>query len=234
MLQHDDALAASFAMLLWAIWKQRNKVMFNNAEADLFGTHRMAVELLSEWQQAGHKGSEQRYAQDDNSTASIVGWKTPPVGAMKINIDAGWTGNDGLGMAMVIRDHEGTCMYAETAFLENRLEPTMAEATALRWALNRAQALELDNIIFESDALTVVNNFNSGRGRAELEPILQDCRMLATQFSVFRLQHVKRDANKVAHILASIAAEYPSHCWWDNFPSQIQAALLADVFSVII
>lgn len=52
----------------------------------------------------------------DDSISSISGCRASTNGVMKVNIDAGWTGQCGLDMIMVIRDHDTReCVYAETS-----------------------------------------------------------------------------------------------------------------------
>lgn len=209
-------------------------MVFSTDSADIQGAITMAVQTLQDWVHAAGHRDNHGSTHMGTSASSTGGWKASGDGVMKVNVDAGWTGNGGLGFAMVVRDHAGNCLYAETSFIEHRLESTFAEATTLRWALARVQELELDTVEVETNALNVVVAFNKEKSFVDLEPVIKDCRMLAAHLHSFKLQHVRREANKVAHILASLAVDYPNRCWWDDFPAQIQSVLLAYVFSILI
>ncbi|XP_057444028.1 uncharacterized protein LOC130736200 [Lotus japonicus] len=186
-----------------------------------------------EWTQANAHRDGQGVASMGALVTLNAGWKVPDAGVLKVNVDAGWLGSGGMGLALVVRDHVEECVYAETCFHENRLDASLAEATALRWAIVRIQALEMETVVVETSALNVVTAFNREGSWAELEPVIKDCRMLFAIIRAFKLQHAKRDANEVAHILASLAIDFPNRCWWEDFPSQIKSVLLADVFSVM-
>lgn len=146
----------------------------------------------------------------------------------------GGPGGRGQGAAMVVRDHHGECMYAATEYFIARVEATMAEAKALRWTLLRLQEPGIDALVIEMDSQLVVLCFMQQKVNEFIEPSLQDCRAIASLFHSFDLVHVKRTGNKVAHLLASLAFDFPNVCWWDNFPSQLSSAILEDVFSIII
>lgn len=55
----------------------------------------------------------------------------------------------------------------------------MAEAMSLRWALLKAYELGLDSVVFETDSQVVVSCFQQHKENELLEPVLQDCRVLA-------------------------------------------------------
>ena len=80
----------------------------------------------------------------------IVCWKAPTPGTIKFNVDAAICDNKAV-ITAVARDSSGCLLKAwakDTPFLD----PTVAEAAAIIWALELAAAEHLVNIIFESDA----------------------------------------------------------------------------------
>lgn len=73
---------------------------------------------------------------------------------------------------MVVRDHEGTCMYAASRYHDFRADAMVTEVMALRWAMESALQLEIDNLILETDAMEVVEGFTGKRHIAAVEPVL--------------------------------------------------------------
>lgn len=196
----------------------------------------MVSDMLRDWTKANARKPVRGGRRSPEPTLSEKGWLKSRVGVLKIIIDAGWSGENGQGLGLVIRDHYGECMYAGAAtnFLSSRSDPAVAEALAACWALDAAVKLELDTIVLETDSKELYSCYWNKKHNSLLEPIVQDCRLLASKFVSFDLIHCSRNCNKVAHLLASMASEYPNKCWWEMFPSAISSALLADVFSLIL
>lgn len=62
-------------------------------------------------------------------------WKSPMEGQIKINIYAGWTGLSSTGFSFIARAHVASMVVAATHLESSRMDPTVAEAMALRWSL---------------------------------------------------------------------------------------------------
>lgn len=108
------------------------------------------------------------------------------------------------------------------------MDPLVAEAVALRWALSKAVEVELDRVIIESDSEIVIRAMKSNLCPPQIEMLIQDCKQLALNFSFICFEHTRRELNSVAHLLASKASEFPSNMWWEAAPSWIAHALLVD------
>ncbi|XP_073029397.1 uncharacterized protein [Primulina eburnea] len=84
-----------------------------------------------------------------------------------------------------------------------------AEALALFDAIAWTISLELQDIIFETDSLTVVKAITSKNAdHTEFGSIISGCRTLLDGHPSFKIQHVRRQANMVAHTLARNAIAY--------------------------
>lgn len=147
-----------------------------------------------------------------SSRDSEEGWSPPVEGTLKVNIDSGWSGVGRQGGAMVIRDHRGECMYVATVFSSSRIEATLTEARTLSWTMLQLMDLGLDSVVIETYAQLVLSCFGQQKVHELLEPVVQDCRELASHFNSFGLMHVKRAKNKVAHLLASLASKFTNVC----------------------
>ncbi|XP_057450419.1 uncharacterized protein LOC130742132 [Lotus japonicus] len=230
----DPSLLQLIVMLLWAVWKQRNDVLFQNASPSIEATINMAFGVLNDWLAVQEQHEPRDTTHDEESTSDLPTWKRPAPGCFKLNIDAGWAGEHGQGYGLVIRVHEGECFFATTSFSPYRLSPLMAEAVGVRWALAEALRIDMDSVIMETDLVEVISCFVGRKCVANLETVIQDCRNLAVQFASFSIVHTKREGNRVAHALAAKASDYQNRCWWSEFPSFLNSAILADVFSVSI
>ncbi|XP_057434426.1 uncharacterized protein LOC130727336 [Lotus japonicus] len=234
LLGENTDLVQQIVMLIWAIWKRRNDLTFKDKGVEITDLISMANTFLADWLTVANTGQQGHgNHQDSRPCDREEGWKRPEDGMLKMNVDEGWSGVAGQGLGMVIRDHHGECMFAATNFLRTRLDPLVAEATAIRWAMGEALKLDINSIVLETDSMEFYSCFWNKKQNLLLDTLLLDCTNMASQFSSFNLVHVKREGNKVAHLLASLAVDFPNKCWWDNFPSAVNSALLADVFSVV-
>lgn len=90
------------------------------------------------------------------------------------------------------------------------MNPTLAEAIAIKEALNWAKEMAWYPIVVESDCLFVVQLIRSATPmRSRLGNIIEDCRDLVSQFNNIKLQFIKRSANMEAHALARVSHMYP-------------------------
>ncbi|XP_057455106.1 uncharacterized protein LOC130746486 [Lotus japonicus] len=123
-----------------------------------------------EWEEAQGISTER----NQTSIEDNVKWEPPPAGKLNVSIDAGWTGDYSTGFSMVARGHDKAFMVATTSLEPTRLDPTVAEALALRWALALVVEMGMDNIVFEADSLVVVNAKTKRTCRPDLAHILHD------------------------------------------------------------
>ncbi|XP_057432093.1 uncharacterized protein LOC130724839 [Lotus japonicus] len=180
---------------------------------------------LHEWQEA--QGT--REATPENQSERI--WKPPPEDRIKVNLDAGWTGSSSTGFGLVARDHNSCLLVAATLMDEFRSEATVAEAKAMRWCLATIRDMGMEAVIVESDSALVIRAMHSLRCRPDIDPLIHDCKELAKSFSFISFSHVNRTANNAAHVLASLANDFPSATWWDSPPQIVAEAMLVDAYS---
>uniref|UniRef100_A0A2N9HFJ8 RNase H type-1 domain-containing protein n=1 Tax=Fagus sylvatica TaxID=28930 RepID=A0A2N9HFJ8_FAGSY len=82
-----------------------------------------------------------------------------------------------------------------------------AEAKAALFAVSSALAIGLDSIIFEGDALQVINSLQNSASYPHwsISNIINDINVLILSFSCISFAHVLRAANALAHSLAAWA-----------------------------
>ncbi|XP_057432855.1 uncharacterized protein LOC130725663 [Lotus japonicus] len=131
LLNGDAELLTRVVMLVWALWKHRNEILFHGGLADVGVVTNMAYEVLRDWTEANERRPAREGRQNQETMNFEKGWIKPREGALRINIDAGWFGENGQGLGLVIRDHHGECMYAATKFLSSRSNPAVEGATCM-------------------------------------------------------------------------------------------------------
>ncbi|XP_057444470.1 uncharacterized protein LOC130736688 [Lotus japonicus] len=139
---------------------------------------------------------------------------------IKVNVDARWSGANSTSFGFVARSHSGTMLVAGTHEEDQRMDPLVAEALALRWCMLQARELGMDSVIFESDSLSVIRAMKTDSSAWTIQNIIQDCHALAKDFNYISFSHVKRNANSPTHMLASIAFKFNDHVWWDHPPTE--------------
>ena len=117
------------------------------------------------------------------------------MGWMKLNFDGFALGNSGkVGGGGLIRDHQGNWIRGYTRPLVNTSN-FIAELWALRDGLTISKELEINNLIVEMGALSVVMLMNNSSINLLMEPLLSDCRNLLKDIPNKRIVHTFREAN---------------------------------------
>lgn len=135
------------------------------------------------------------------------------------------------GFGLVARDHKSNMMVVASHMENTRYDPTVAKALGLRWSLFTIRDMDMEDVIIETDSLLVYKAMTTDRCKPAIEPIIQDCKQLSNMFSSISFSHVNRKANNAAHILASLANDFPSNVWWENPPRAVAEAIFVDAFS---
>ena len=187
---------------------------------------RTALEFYNEWKLA-------RVNQQGRSASTIAGlvcWVQPPVGRLKLNMDAAMLKAPiTIGVGMVLCDSDGllvACKYVVLSFCCSIKE---VEATGLCDGLQWLLELHHYEVDVELDAKIMVDAFHSEPLPIdEFGCIIGDCRGLVTN-SYFSIQFVKRQANRSAHCLARAARFHASPFISFSIPSILEDTLLADL-----
>ncbi|KAK7268220.1 hypothetical protein RIF29_20915 [Crotalaria pallida] len=148
----------------------------------------------------------------------------------KANIDALVREGTGTGCGVVFRDRGGEILAAATHSMHDVLDPPMAEAVALHWAIDMALQLGFSSVHFETDCLHIVQAwYKNKRNLSYLQDVLKDCKDDIAHLDAFSISFAGRVCNKVAHFLASLAFSLHDHVWLDDFPPALMDLIYADV-----
>ena len=123
----------------------------------------------------------------------------------KINFDAVVRPNN-VYLADICRNHMGRITHAWVS-VDSHGDSLWAEAKASLFSISCAFAAGLDSIIFEGDALQVINSLQNSAPYPHwsISNIINDINVFALFFSCISFSHVLRSANVLAHSLAAWA-----------------------------
>uniref|UniRef100_A0A8I6XXT3 RNase H type-1 domain-containing protein n=1 Tax=Hordeum vulgare subsp. vulgare TaxID=112509 RepID=A0A8I6XXT3_HORVV len=141
----------------------------------------------------------------------MVRWEAPLAGWLKLNFD-GSVYNDGSGRASIggaIRDCTGRVLVA---FAEPTEHSTVGivEARALIRGLRLALTRFRGGLVAEGDDLMLVQLLTGEETQTRIPLAMQkEILMLLGCFATYKVQHIFREGNQVAHVLCNEAYERP-------------------------
>ncbi|GKF24787.1 reverse transcriptase, partial [Tanacetum coccineum] len=190
-------------MTLWGLWTRRNKRFHGRLNGREGNVEAIAKLLLSEHHMANQR--EIITSSMLHNTHTGV-WSRPQDDHIKVNCDAAWEKESGkAGLSFVARDYNG-----EVLFLGARLDyyassPLEAEAKAVHWAMRHALSRGYCRVTFETDSLCLVKTLHNKVILLQIASLFSDILSHSMAFDVCSWSFVKREGNRVAHSIASLA-----------------------------
>lgn len=130
-------------------------------------------------------------------------WRPPPPGMFKVNVDGATSGDrNPSSIGMIIRDNRGETIAALYMSLNGQYPSLETEVIALEKGVLLAKEMELQQIVLENDALTVVQRLLANDKEGDLGNLLQGISDVLNTFSCWQIKHLKSVCNRVAHELA--------------------------------
>ncbi|XP_074313495.1 uncharacterized protein LOC141648670 [Silene latifolia] len=216
----------------WALWEHRNKVVFDQREVDPGGVIKRAWDVVEEidgggWGNEGIGGSGNR----SQGQVRNKGWKKPPDGFFKVNVDAGVKEDAGVTLGVVCRDSEGRVLWAVSCVQEQVWEPQVAEAVAVLEGVMEARRRGHSMVMIESDCLQVVEALKrKAKGRSVFSLVIDDILAVSISFHSVLWSHVCRMNNSVAHSLAHLVPRTVGRVVWsDSLPPIVNNAVSFDL-----
>lgn len=180
-----------FLFALWCLWKNRNKVVFENTTPNP-NLHKICI----------HQAREYYFYVSKTSLPTLkvaiqVRWNKLAAGWFKLNPDGASFGNPGkAGGGGIIRNSHGHWVKGFSSSIGHTTS-IIVEWWALRDGLTLAIQLGYQQLEIELDAKVIVDLINSNSfSNRVYTPFLHDCRMLLGQLQQVRVAHIFREANK--------------------------------------
>jgi ribonuclease HI len=230
------------AAITYGIWFARNKCVFEFRNLDESTVINMANNSIMEYQHAvnselpsttnsGRSNETSRGHHRSNFPTRITRWSKPRTGTIKINCDANLAKPGRWGLGASYRDSDGVLVAAATWETPGPDDSSLAEAAAIYKALHLALECCFLEVIIESDNRYVISLINSEKvcPRNYVGTLVLGVKCNRHKFRHVSFRHVNRDANKAAHLLASLAHLEPNRVWLEETPPQLVATLVMDL-----
>ncbi|KAL0001183.1 hypothetical protein SO802_014964 [Lithocarpus litseifolius] len=184
-----------FFAISWSVWYNRNKLIHGECGLPPLQIWEMAKNIVEDFQEAS--------ALDFPSLQSSQnGWVTPPKSYFKINAD---------GASSIVG--------SEVSALPLHYPAEWTELFAMEQGVLLAQEMNLSNVIFETDASSVISAVSQGLSGGPMVHLVNGIQLARLSFSCCSFHHVKRDYNRAAHELAQFAkCNHVSNLWKGVIP----------------
>ncbi|XP_058732756.1 uncharacterized protein LOC131604327 [Vicia villosa] len=204
----DITTAQIPVVCFWKIWNMRNNVVFK-------GVKPMVPAAAQEiW----HAVMEEVKTEFDTTEDGQQEWSKLKTGWL-VQTDARCFDNDMVSLSCVIKDPTSNIFLAATKRMESVVNPTTAEALAIRWSIQTAKEIGIHDFTLQPDALTVVDCINGSGCIADIEPISLDCINLIFNSCNISIMFIRREFNTDAHNLVQLGKCLGSRCWTGCIPS---------------
>ena len=204
----------------WFIWYNRNQVIHEANFSSALQIQESAQSLVQDFTNVNSISLQ-------HSSPSQPKWTPPPCGLFKVNVD-GATSQDHKpsSIGAIIRNSEGSVIAAMSKTLTAQFSVEEVEDIALENGVLLALEMNLTDVIVESDSLSVVQSVQKKEIYVALGHIIQGTLSALSIFRSWRIQHLKRESNSVAHELSQLArASGVTQIWKGMDPPCIQFLL---------
>lgn len=219
-----------YGVICWGIWRARNKVLYANGSHDYNETVGAALSFFQAFEEVLKEAWQSGSAVRDGILEK-ASWQPPSRGKVKINCDAGFVGEGVVSFGFVIRDENGDVLVAATHQERAMWEANIAEAKAINYALRLALSEGFDEVEVETDCLQVVHILQMKKtSLSALSLVVNDALRTSELFRSISWNHVKRNGNVVAHLLAKHRPiELGDRIWVGGGPVFIEDAVADDI-----
>ncbi|GLT26822.1 hypothetical protein SLA2020_018640 [Shorea laevis] len=223
-------LIEQWAIICWTIWKARNKHYFEHNNFNPAQVINQSHGMFREYCLTPNRDLLTPPVCTTQRKQVISRWTSPLPGFIKINVDASYLYNSGRTiLAMVGRDPNGQIVMGRT-WLCLALSPLMAEATALLKAIQTADDLGLEHVIFESDNEALITYAQQANKPSpwEITSIMHIIRSTCNLKSSYLFSFVPRGGNRVADWVARSTLNGQCPYYWAHCPPNILLQLLSE------
>ncbi|XP_058774671.1 uncharacterized protein LOC131648950 [Vicia villosa] len=199
--KEDSNIVGRVAVMMDVIWRNINDFIWNDEKEEASKLGWLGFHKWQEWFEA------QKHVGVDSGQHHEIHWIPPLSGQNKCNVDAGFNNICGTSnRGWCFRNSSGDFLVAGVAWDPGKLSIIEAEAIALKEAIQQAITMNMDQVIFESDSLRVVQAVKAKiTGVSELSTIIKLIQSLLDNYPNFEVGFVMRQVNIVAHWLVKAA-----------------------------
>ncbi|KAJ1418140.1 Ribonuclease H domain [Sesbania bispinosa] len=237
-LHSDSTWRLTFGLVIWAIWKSRNTLIFEQVP---FSVDSIVV-LVRSCMAVGHASWCQEVFHRPKYKQFLVGSKFPEPGWVKVNVDGSVLHHSLLaGCGGLFRGPDGRWLCG---FIYNlgRSNVLLAELRGIETTLRIAWEKGYQQIWVESDSLTAINLINHGNSETHLYAhVLRHINLWKQKDWRVIFSHTFREGNQVVDCLANLShsrnlglhmlSEPPGECssllWQDSIGVSFSRSILS-------
>ncbi|XP_059454956.1 uncharacterized protein LOC132185163 [Corylus avellana] len=222
-----DKLFRLFSKISRRIWLRRNGWIYDKTFSHPNQISHDAEIAVQDYEKANaveHKKILERREQPPR-------WGKPTRGWMKVNVDAALNKKEGkMGFGLVMRDHEGRVVVAKSIVRLGTWDSAAAEALAAYFGGISGHEQGVQQLILEGDAKQIIEAIkDEGQNLSLLGQLIEDVRIGLNAIPMWNVEHVHREANKVAHRLAKLALTQANDIvWLEEEPPCIRDIVLTE------
>ena len=226
---HDQLV--QIARVLWGIWFFHNKRVWEDKTVNGRITMEWSLKYFNDWKAAKKSRATTTVHGPICRQESMHRWKPPATGSYKLNADASIKlGDNTFSVGFVLRDHAGGFVMGQVRKMLMVSSVFEAEVVAIREGLQWASGLPYHKIEIESDSLLAVHALTRPTDiTLEVGYVLDECSSLIRSRPGLSIHFAKRQANKVAHLMARVPYFLECPSIFTSPPSSLVEALLYDV-----
>jgi hypothetical protein len=159
-------------------------------------------------------------------------WRKPSNGRIKANSDANLSIDGSWGLGAIFRDEEGLVLASATWKIPGFNDPSTAEMCALYFTVKLAIDCCFTNVDFESDCRKAIEGISdtTTSPRSYFGNLVKGVQHNRSRFNSCSFRHIDRQANKVAHELASLAQSIANNVWLEETHPLIVTFVHLDLF----
>ncbi|XP_024190496.1 uncharacterized protein LOC112194497 [Rosa chinensis] len=212
-------------VVLWNIWKERNTRVLEHKRTEANDVVIRTSTSLAEYRL--HNIQERQMGTGVNAAR----WRCPAIGVLKVNIDGSFHAGTKIGgLGFIIRDSQGVVVAGGVRPLRHLFSAEHAEALACFEAVKFVLEHNLNPVIIETDSQVVQRqvSLSSEANSSMIGRVYEDIVALLSSSPNLKITHTKREANQVAHRLATHATTLQQANFFYSPPSFLMAALAVD------
>lgn len=189
----------------------------------------ISTNMVAEWRAAQNRSHSNVQESGNKAVKGQLKWQPPPSGWYKMNVDAALhEGIAGFKVGMVLRNDRGEFIKGMQKGFSEEVTILEAEAIGVQESLVWIADLGVQQVIVESDSLSVVNAIlKNTMYVSEVGTMFDFCRTFLRHRSDLKVQHVRRQANRVAHNIARLPCTVDVNCFTSP-PSCVMESIVYD------
>ncbi|KAL0844503.1 hypothetical protein Bca101_017749 [Brassica carinata] len=193
--------------LCWSIWYSRNQLLFQNKSPSPRDMVNRAICLAKEWENAQFPP----ISRTPNRLPPVLTASQSNI-AIRCNTDAAWKYDSATaGIGWIFTTPTAVELNRGASIKLHVATPLIAEALAIREALQQAISTNITHIWVRSDSQVLVRAINRRRGPSELHGVLSDITGLSSSFALCVFSFAPRLFNGPANALAKAHLKRSEH-----------------------